>query len=501
MIEIQVEVAVFGSGFGGSLTALILNRIGRTVVVVDRQQHPRFAIGESSTPIADLVLADLAKRYDLPALLPLTQYGTWKRTYPGIGCGLKRGFSYFSHIIGQPFPSGGGYANQLMVAASSDDDRSDTQWYRADVDAFFAQQVQRANLPLFENTDVESISRDGMWQIRARQQDEEVRIAARFLIDASGADQLLARKLNLPSETDSLRTNSRACFGHFSGVRRWTDVMIAAGAPTAEHAFDADAAALHHLLADGWMWMLRFDSGVTSVGLVRDSRRRADREWSGPAAEWSQVLADYPSIAQQLRDAELLAPEGGLRTTARLQRLTKQAAGDGWAMLPNTYGFIDPLHSTGIAHTICGIEALARILEESFGQSDFSDRLHDYTAALRRQFEFVDLLVDGCYAALDDFQLFTAWSMLYFTGAISYEHQRGGGNAAEFLCANDREFVSVARDLRTGLDHCGRSRASAVDFATEVRNAIRPWNIVGLCDPRARNMYRYTAAPRQPVRP
>ena len=49
-IRIDTDVAVIGSGFGGSLTALALRARGQRVVLIERGRHPRFAIGESSTP-------------------------------------------------------------------------------------------------------------------------------------------------------------------------------------------------------------------------------------------------------------------------------------------------------------------------------------------------------------------------------------------------------------------------------------------------------------------
>ena len=80
MIAHDVDVAVIGSGFAGSLMALVLQRVGRSVVLVDCGSHPRFAIGESSTPNADLLLLQLARDYDLPRVAPLAKYGTWRRT-------------------------------------------------------------------------------------------------------------------------------------------------------------------------------------------------------------------------------------------------------------------------------------------------------------------------------------------------------------------------------------------------------------------------------------
>src|SRR5436190_13688648 len=116
------DIAVVGSGFGGSLLAMIARRLGRSVILLERGRHPRFAIGESSSPLANLLLEQLARRYDLPRLLPLTEYGKWQRTYPDIGCGLKRGFSFYAHETGRPFVPREDRSNELLVAASPCDE-------------------------------------------------------------------------------------------------------------------------------------------------------------------------------------------------------------------------------------------------------------------------------------------------------------------------------------------------------------------------------------------
>ena len=59
MKSLHADVLILGSGFGGSLLALILARAGKLVAMVDRSRHPRFAIGESSTPLADRTLAQM----------------------------------------------------------------------------------------------------------------------------------------------------------------------------------------------------------------------------------------------------------------------------------------------------------------------------------------------------------------------------------------------------------------------------------------------------------
>src|SRR5262245_6509858 len=99
----MVDIAVIGSGFSGSLFAMVAHRLGLRVLLIERGRHPRFAIGESASPLAGVVLEQLADRYNLPRVKPLASYGAWQRAYPHVSCGLKRGFTYFEHRRGVPF--------------------------------------------------------------------------------------------------------------------------------------------------------------------------------------------------------------------------------------------------------------------------------------------------------------------------------------------------------------------------------------------------------------
>src|SRR3954454_1347059 len=126
MTTIDCDLAVLGSGFGGTLLALIAHKLGFAVALLERGAHPRFAIGESSTPLADFKLAAIADRFGLGWLRPFAKYGTWKATYPHVRCGLERGFSFSRQGRGRPYAPREDNANALLVAASPDDARADT---------------------------------------------------------------------------------------------------------------------------------------------------------------------------------------------------------------------------------------------------------------------------------------------------------------------------------------------------------------------------------------
>src|SRR2546421_8955264 len=194
------DIAIIGSGFGGSLTAMIARRLGRSGILVERGRHPRFAIGESSTPLANLLLEELALRYDLPRLLPLAKWGSWQKTYPQIACGLKRGFTFYQHQFEKPFLNDSERRDQLLVAASTRDEIADTHWYRADFDHFLVREAQALGVEYLDQTKLEAVAFSGQsMQLETERGGKRVSICARFIVDASGTRGFLYRSLRLPA--------------------------------------------------------------------------------------------------------------------------------------------------------------------------------------------------------------------------------------------------------------------------------------------------------------
>ncbi|MGE5193599.1 MAG: NAD(P)/FAD-dependent oxidoreductase, partial [Deltaproteobacteria bacterium] len=286
MTDLFADVAIVGSGFGGTLTALILNRIGLRPVLIDRAGHPRLVLGESSTPLANMLLKSLAKKYGLARLEPLAEYGSWQRELPDLVCGLKRGFSYFGHVPGREFEPYVDHANELLVEASFAAEDADTHWFRPDFDHFLVREAQAAGIPFFDLTEITSLAGGEPWRLTCRRGGETLEIAADFLVDASGEGSFLARQLGIPLDPDRMRTASRAVFGHFTGVEPWGKLLEARGAKIADHTFDCDDAALHHIFDGGWMYVLRFNNGVTSAGFMFDCRRHPLDPNVSPEDEW-----------------------------------------------------------------------------------------------------------------------------------------------------------------------------------------------------------------------
>src|SRR5687767_14075656 len=181
------EVAIVGSGFAGSLLARVLAVLGYDVVLLERGTHPRFAIGESTTPLANLSLERLAVRYGLPDCYRLATHGRWLAHLPELRRGLKRGFTYYRHHAGERFAERGLESERLLVAASPDDALSDTHWLRADVDHHFVRQAQSAGVDYLDRTELTTADVAGdTARLRGHRDGEPVAIDAGFVIDASG---------------------------------------------------------------------------------------------------------------------------------------------------------------------------------------------------------------------------------------------------------------------------------------------------------------------------
>jgi len=490
MARHRCDIVILGAGFAGSLLSIIARKLGLDVVLLERGRHPRFAIGESSTPLANFKLAEIADSYDLSWLKPFAEYGSWKQSYPDIACGLKRGFSFFAHTQGKPFPSSNAHETELLVAANPDAEHGDTHWYRQEFDAFLVTRAVEAGVCYRDECTVSRIDHDGRWRIAAEHRDQTVEVDAVFAVDATGDAAMLARTVGIALRNDHVRTSSRAVFSHFENVGLWEDELRYREARLMDYPFACDAAALHHLIDGGWMWVLRFDNSVTSAGFSLDPAQYPIDAFPSAEVEWSSLLSKYPSIQRQFRDAGAVRP---LVRTERLQRRFSAASGPNWALLPHTACFVDPWLSPGIAHTLFGVSRLARILGERESARDRTEALTNYSETVLREFHLIDRITAACFARLDCFDVLVALSMLYFVAVTFAEKRAMTGDAADdelFLLAHDPTFVSLIDEVTRAA--YGVREADAEAFATAVASRLAPYNLVGLCDPTRKNMYPYS---------
>jgi FADH2 O2-dependent halogenase len=484
--HVDADVAIVGSGFGGTLTALILRRIGRSVVLLERGHHPRFAIGESSTPLANLLLEELADRYDLPRVRAFSKWGTWRREHPGVVCGLKRGFSFFRHDPGKPFTDRPDHARQLLVAASAHDEISDTHWYRPDFDAFLVREAQEAGAVYLDETVLGRPRFEPRGAVlEGSREGRDLLVTARFVIDASGARGYLQRALGLADAPLRWMPATEGLYSHFADVARWDRLLPPSSVPP----YPIDDAAVHHVFPGGWMWVLRFTNGITSAGaaVVREQARALRLEEGGEAA-WNRLLAGLPSVHAQFEASGAVHP---FVYAKHLASRTTAVCGRRWAMLPSAAGVVDPLLSTGFPLNLLGIGRLVEVLEshwEGAGQSGALDR---YGRQTKDELDATERLVGALYASMADFELFKRLTLLYFAAATFSETVRRLGRPEKargfLLCADERFGPELAACCDGALD---RPRGEARDrLIDRIDRAIEPYDVAGLGDRSRRDWY------------
>jgi tetracycline 7-halogenase / FADH2 O2-dependent halogenase len=499
MSEKRYDIVIAGAGFAGTLTALTLKNIGFHVCLIEKGKHPRFAIGESSTPIADMILRSLAAKYDLPWLHDFSRYGSWQNTHPEIGCGIKRGFSYYKHYPGKEFSTDAYHSNELLVAASVSDTMSDTNWLRADFDAFLVAQAIEADIDYFDGTEIMSAVREKKeWLFTAHRNEGAMVVRASFFIDATGSGLLADKLFAVKSSAVNFQTHSFAVFSHFDHLPRWTEYLHQKNISTADYPYDADHSALHHVLDEGWVWALRFNDDRLSWGFSLNGEDPALQKMSTEQI-WETMRKRYPDIDGLLSQAVLSSSPGSILRSGRLQRKLESSFGEGWVAMPHTVGFVDALFSTGIAYSLAGIERIVEMLSANrdFGQPLY-DRLKEYEQIVSAELKLIDLLVAGCYKTMGHFPLFNAWSMLYFTFTIAYEQKRLKNLPVNyFLEASNTAILQVAYttyDELLALMKGPVSEKAMQHFTNKVRERIAPFNTVGLLNPASRNIYQHTVA-------
>lgn len=484
------DLAVVGSGFGGALTAMIAARLGLKVIMLERGTHPRFAIGESSTPLTNIVLETLARKYDLPRLLPLTKYGPWKRTYPAVGVGLKRGFSFYHHDFGLPFANLPDRSDQLLAAASPHEEIADTHWYRPDFDWFLVREAIDLGVEYVDLALLNSFERTSAGcQLSGTRDGKPLQVDCKFTVDATGPNGFLTRSLDLPHGMPPHMPPTQGLFTHFRNVRLFRDVL-----PPQDGIlpYPLDASALHHIFEGGWIWVLRFDNGITSAGVAATAEIAAKYRFDEGEPAWHRLLADLPSVKEQFAETEVMEE---WRHARRLPFRSQVVSGPGFTMLPSAASFIDPLFSTGFALTLLGIQRIAEAIETSWGTPGFELQMREHEAATLAESDAAAELVGAAYEMFGSFPLFVGIGTFYLA-AVSYAETcyRLGDpeRASGFLAHRDANFVSAFRkcvEEARRLKSEGLTESGLRGYFDLVRRSIEPRNIAGLANASRRNWY------------
>lgn len=306
------DVVVIGGGPAGATVSTLLAQQGLRVVLYEREHFPRFHIGESLIPETYWVLERLGMLDKMRASRFVKKYSVQFVNPRGK---LSEPFYFMDH---KPHES-----SQTW------------QVVRSEFDLMMLNNAREQGVEVHEGARVLEVLFEGQRAVGVRVQTEgdaprEVR--CRVVVDASGQSSMIMSRLGLRQWDAELK--KAALWTYWKGAFR--DEGRDEGA-TVVMALDNRA---------GWFWYIPLHDDVVSVGVVADFgyllKDRAERD---PEKIYHEEVAHCPGLTERLAGAARVAE---FRTAKEYSYRSRQAAGDGWVLIGDAFGFLDPLYSSGV---------------------------------------------------------------------------------------------------------------------------------------------------------
>lgn len=321
----RCDVVVIGGGPGGSSAAALLARRGHKVIALEKAHHPRFHIGESLLPM-NLPLFERLGVMDKVRAIGVFKAGA------DFEADNARGYNTyaFSRAIGRSPP----HAYQVC---------------RKDFDQMLFGHARECGAEAREGHEVIRVEQAGpreSWLDVRTDEGRDYRLQARYVVDASGRDGLLASRRKLRRKHS--RHQSAAIFAHFSGAESRTGE-------------DAGNISIYSF-AHGWMWMIPLPDGVMSVGAV--CRPEYLKQRRGSTRDFLlATLRLSPALWSRLDGARLIDDE--VRVTGNYSYDARCMGGPGWVMVGDAFAFLDPVFSSGVYLAMSGAEQAVEVVDRS----------------------------------------------------------------------------------------------------------------------------------------
>jgi flavin-dependent dehydrogenase len=348
----EYDCIVIGGGPSGSTTAALVADAGFKTLLLERDVEPRRKVGES--------------------LMPET-YWVFERL--GVLPGLRKG--PFVEKVGVQFVSSSGKESSPFLFTQHDPRECGRTWHveRAKFDQFLLDNAASKGVEVHRGVRVLEVVFEGDRAIGVRlappskpsgavasatgtnganAQSTDL-IRASVIVDASGQAGLLGARFQLRQPNAKFR--KAAIWGHFRGSRR--DVID-----------DGVMTVCFRTLSNrSWFWHIPLSNDVVSIGVVSDADYFFRPGGGTPDELFAIEVADCPAMAKRLEGTEKVA---GLDVVKEYSYVTARSSGDGWVLVGDSWGFIDPIYSSGVWFALKSGQLAADAIIEGLQRGDTS---------------------------------------------------------------------------------------------------------------------------------
>lgn len=377
--SLEYDVLIVGGGPSGACCAALLAQQGVSVVVCERDEFPRFHVGESLLPRGNRLLERLG-------ILDRCRSAGWT-SKPGASFLFEDAIAAMVPINDRPIdsrasPASTAFSSIRFSGALGSAEPEAFQVLRQDFDLLLLERAQELGAIVHQGWRVRSVSFDGDGVEASLQRPEKGRrevVRARFLVDASGQSSLVAKRLQLRQADPALA--NLASFAHYADWR-W---------PAAVDKGNIQVISQRDL---GWLWVIPLSENRVSVGLVEP----ADGAVRGldPQQRLAEVLSSSPLLQQQSAQAKRVTRVFRL---ADFSYGSKAYAGDRWLLIGDAGSFVDPVFSTGVYLALCSGAEAADALIGVLGDRDTRGRsFRRFSRTQRRRYRFFRRFVVKFYS-------------------------------------------------------------------------------------------------------
>ena len=360
----EPDVIVVGGGPAGATTATLVAQQGYSVRLLEREHFPRYHVGESLIPETFWVL-------DRLGILP------------------KLRDSRFVKKHSVQFVTEQGRLSAPFYFSDHKPHESSQTWQvlRQDFDQLMLDHARESGVDVREGVRVLEVIFEGSRAVGVRTVDDaglQQEMRARVVVDAAGQSGIILDRLGLREWDPVLK--KAAIWTYWKGAHR-------------DPGRDEGATLVMQTEGKkGWFWYIPLHDDVVSVGVVAPY----DHLFTGrPSKDLERVyfeeVARCPGVQPRIATAERVGP---FRAAKEYSYRSREVAGDGWVLVGDAFGFLDPLYSSGILLALKSGACAADAISEGLARNDTSAAQlgkwgPEYIAGMERMRRLVCEFYDG----------------------------------------------------------------------------------------------------------